>query len=282
MRECIALRPVLRLALRSAMPRAFAIGLLLVFLVAGAASAADLKDVHPDEREAIRELGEALAFFSVDGDGHVDALTAAPSTRLTRQLARIASLSQLRSLTLGWSEIADADLAELRKLTQLRRLVMPPGAGDRGIANVANLVLLEELFLTHAELSDEGLKALAKLKQLAYLGLAATKITDAGVPRLLGLHRLREIDLRSTRVGDEGILGLAALREPARAGGGCFAGQCRWSQRAAGETTPTAGRTRGPDRPRSSRGGPCAADGWRPDRTRLRRAGNQGGADADA
>ena len=127
------------------------------------------------------------------------------------QLARIASLPHLRRLSLGWSEVADADLVEFRKLTQLRRLVLPPDAGDRGIANLADLVLLEELFLTHSNLSDEGLGALAKLKQLAYLGLAATDITDAGIPRLLGLQRLREVDLRCTRVGDEGILVLAAL-----------------------------------------------------------------------
>ena len=39
------------------MPRALAIG-LLVAVLAARARAAELEDVHPDERETIRELGE--------------------------------------------------------------------------------------------------------------------------------------------------------------------------------------------------------------------------------
>ena len=131
----------------------------------------------------------------------------------------------------------------MRKLTQLRRLVLPPDAGDRGIANLADLVLLEELFLTHSNLSDEGLGALAKLKQLAYLGLAATDITDAGIPRRR-LQRLREVDLRCTRVGDEGILVLAALENLSVLEVDASLVSAMVRKRRAGETTPTAGRSR--------------------------------------
>lgn len=141
-------------------------------------------------------------------------------------------------VTVYKQDVADADLKELARFDQLRKLdVRGRGYTGTGFAALAGLPL-EELQTSWA-VDDEGLKDVAKLKSLRVLVLHAGKLTDAGLPALValenleeltvssnfevkdvgtgkalaGMKKLRKLDVNNSRVGD-GAMAAAAAHNP--------------------------------------------------------------------
>jgi hypothetical protein len=72
---------------------------------------------------------------------------------------------------------------------------------DRGLANLAALVELEQLGLRNlAGVTDDGLRQIGALKNLKVLLLGGTAVSDAGLDRLDGLTKLQIIDVSDSKV----------------------------------------------------------------------------------
>ncbi|MEK6235002.1 MAG: hypothetical protein N2C14_09835 [Planctomycetales bacterium] len=87
----------------------------------------------------------------------------------------------VEAVYLSDTQVTDADLAPLRRLTQLEWLV-----------------------LSRTQIGDEGLVHIQGLTRLRVLWLDGTQVTDAGLVHLHGLTRLRELHLEGTQVTDAG------------------------------------------------------------------------------
>jgi len=104
-------------------------------------------------------------------------------------LAEIGKMTQLKELSLSWTEITDKGLQVLQKLPNIERLSL------HGANNISN----------------DGLKEVARLKNLKHLELAGTNITDDGLKHIENLGHLKILDLRGLAIGDEGVETLSKI-----------------------------------------------------------------------
>jgi Leucine-rich repeat (LRR) protein len=136
------------------------------------------------------------------------------STNLTDAgLAEVAKLSGLKELYVWDTKITDAGLKGLAaRLPQLEKLdISITSVTDAGLAEVAKLSGLKELYVGGTEITDAGLKGLAaRLPQLEKLDIAKTGVTDAGLAEVAKLSGLKELCVGGTKITDAGLKGLAA------------------------------------------------------------------------
>ncbi len=92
------------------------------------------------------------------------------------------SKSRALVVTLEGSQIADAELAHLEDLTQVKNL-----------------------HLNGTQITDAGLEHLKCMKELEFLEFNDSQITDTGLERLKVLRKLVILELNDTQVTDEGI-----------------------------------------------------------------------------
>ena len=131
---------------------------------------------------------------------------AAPVT--DADLSEIKVLSNLTSLRLGSSRsaITDAGLRELQPLKNLVTLRLGYAhMTDAGLTELRGFQKLTKLSVNHTRITDGGLKQLCQHKNLKDLDLSGTKITDAGLKELRGLANLARLDLRETAITDAGL-----------------------------------------------------------------------------
>jgi Leucine-rich repeat (LRR) protein len=133
-------------------------------------------------------------------------------------LAGLKNLARLNNLGIGYSreKLSEQDMAHIGSLTGLRKLNVTVPVPDAGLAHLAGLADLENLILSHSNVTDAALVNISRCSKLKNLVLAATKITDAGLAHIQGLKSLERLWLIGTEVGDSGvekIAGLTGLQE---------------------------------------------------------------------
>ena len=119
-------------------------------------------------------------------------------------LQSLRPLQNLKSLSIRGAPITDEGLRALEGMTKLQFVSLQgtkiEGVGlgslpssittllsdatDRGVAEIARLTNLEELWLLHTIVSDEGIENIAKMDSLRRLYFFETSISDSGVSRL--------------------------------------------------------------------------------------------------
>jgi hypothetical protein len=82
---------------------------------------------------------------------------------------------------------------------------------DADLANLQGLAELKELFLKGTRITDKGLAHLKDHPRLRFLSVAATEVTDAGLTHLKHCKELEDLGLDATRLGDDGLLHLKGL-----------------------------------------------------------------------
>ena len=82
------------------------------------------------------------------------------------------------------SRATEADLDQLRKLTHLDRLYLPPAANDAWLAHLQGLNELTKLDLQYSQVTDAGLAQLAGLPKLVQLYTSGSQVTAAGIGQL--------------------------------------------------------------------------------------------------
>jgi hypothetical protein len=102
-------------------------------------------------------------------------------------LARISALPEIVSLGLENTVIAEADWR-----------------------NIARFRKLEQVLLSHSNVSDDGVKYLAQLPELEGVSMkSTTEITDAAIPYISKLPKLTDLKLGSTNITDQGLRALS-------------------------------------------------------------------------
>lgn len=126
-------------------------------------------------------------------------------------LAQVARLTHLQELHLDNTPVTDTGVAQLAPLTELRILDFKgTRVTDAGLAIVRRFPHLQALYLTRAPITDAGLAHVATLTDLRTLILWDTPITDAGLTHLTPLTRLTDLILWNTQVTDAGVAALTA------------------------------------------------------------------------
>lgn len=121
-------------------------------------------------------------------------------------LDAIASLSGLKALLLGGSNIDDegiARLGELRDLVALglRRTLVT----DACLPRIAALPRLEVLYLSDTTVTDAGLGHLSAAAGLRQLALSGSRVTAAGLSAFQGPNGLERLWLESTPADDRAV-----------------------------------------------------------------------------
>jgi len=152
----------------------------------------------------IEDIGGLVEYKPVDNQG-MDALDKYLDARTW--LPRCFTYSVQR-VYLDHSAITDEQLANVATLRDLRELSLSgteiDGSGLRHLKNMASLVFLD---LSHSSINDSSLSHLRALG-LTLLNLSDTKLTDNGLQHLKGL-RLAYIGLARTQVTDAGLAQLS-------------------------------------------------------------------------
>lgn len=125
-------------------------------------------------------------------------------------LAYLADLPALKSLTLRKTPITDAGLVHLSGADNLEHLGLRETAvTDEGMVHVRSIENLQELDVNMCAVGDAGVRELRDL-DLTFLRLNYTKVTDAGLVHIPTLHSLERLDLWGTGVTEAGLDHLAA------------------------------------------------------------------------
>ena len=110
--------------------------------------------------------------------------------------------------------ITDAGLAPLRKLTNLRRLMLSGTTiQGAGLDQLAGMTELSQLELDFTLIDDAGLSHLPAFPKLRSLNLTQTKVTDASIPVIKKQTGLTYLGLLGTHISDAGIEELRRWRE---------------------------------------------------------------------
>lgn len=129
-------------------------------------------------------------------------------------LAEVATLPQLRFLSIHGNLVTDAGLAHFSNCLNLETLVIEDGSiTDAGIKHLEKLTRLNELSLEgRNSITSAATETLLHLKELRVLRLDNRQnFTDETVQQLLKLPHLRQIDLRP--VSEPAFEWLSAFRE---------------------------------------------------------------------
>ena len=146
------------------------------------------RPISRSAQDVLGLLGTILEWPRLQTGQKLDLLSTQINDRELETL--LASLHDLRFLSLAETRIGDAGLAHLQSLTHL-----------------------QELHLDHTEITDEGLKLLSSLPHLEILDLKGTKITDAGLATVGRLTRLKGLYLTRTGITDDGLAHLKGLND---------------------------------------------------------------------
>ena len=122
------------------------------------------------------------------------------------------SMPELRELDLYDSDVTDASLASIGRLSKLTTVRLSgPKVTDAGVAHLSNLRDLEVLQLGQVTVTDEGLKHIQHLKKLRILNFDSDRITDAGLAHIAGLTNLEHLLINSSAITDAGLAHIAGL-----------------------------------------------------------------------
>jgi CheY-like chemotaxis protein len=164
----------------------------------------------PDD--ALRLLGTILEWPRLQSGQKLDLL----STQISDQelATLLASLHDLRFLSLAETEVGDDGITHLQSLSNLQELHLDhTKITDEGLKGVGRLPKLEILDLKGTRITDAGLAHIALMKGLKGLYLTRTGITDAGLRHLRGLENLETLILWDTGIGDGGLAHLEPLKK---------------------------------------------------------------------
>jgi len=125
-------------------------------------------------------------------------------------LRYLESLTKLKTLDLGDTQLDDGDLSGFGKLTQLETLSLEntpiTGAGFGQLKGLDKLVALN---LNRTRVGDSALRKFDKLPKLQRLELSNTRVSDGGLSHILAsAGQLRYLDLFGTPITDAGLSSL--------------------------------------------------------------------------
>ena len=166
---------------------------------------------------AMTEMEELILYeapVGARGIGHISQLRNLVELKIEggnfcdSDMAPLAALVNLEKLVLSENDNTDnieGTFAEyLTNLPQLRDLNPGTKVTDDGLARIAGLSNLEELYLT-GTFTDAGLRHIGALQKLHTLGIASDRVTARGVAVVTELPELTSLRLETPLLNDDGI-----------------------------------------------------------------------------
>jgi DNA-binding response OmpR family regulator len=176
----------------------------------GAELVQSLAEVNRSAQDVLRLLETILEWPRLQSGQKLDLLSTPINDQELETL--LASLQDLRFLSLAETRIGDEGLAHLASLTRLQELHLDhTDVTDEGLKQLGSLPNLEILDLKGTRVTDAGLAEIGRMSRLKGLYLTRTGITDAGLEHLRGLHNLETLILWDTAIGDAGLEHLKSL-----------------------------------------------------------------------
>ncbi len=170
-----------------------------------------LSDVNRSAEDVLHLLETILEWPRLQTGQKLDLLSTQISDRELGNL--LASLHDLRFLSLAETRVGDAGLVHLQSLTHLQELHLDHSdITDEGLQLLATLPNLEILDLKGTKITDAGLVHVGRLTGLKGLYLTRTAIIDAGLVYLRSLSKLETLILWDTAIGDAGLEHLKSLQ----------------------------------------------------------------------
>jgi hypothetical protein len=128
-------------------------------------------------------------------------------------LARLKRLPHLHSLQIRGRKLSDADLDQLRSLTDLEWISLWQEAEitDHGMQNLSGMRQLKALEFRKTKITDEGLRCLRGATQLVSLDIGGARFTDAGLEHLKDFSQLKKLDLGNVELTEAGVDRLKVL-----------------------------------------------------------------------
>lgn len=159
------------------------------------------------------EVGPGLVHLQGLGSLRSLSLNGNRNNYIDRHLAHVAKLSQLESLNLQDTWVGDEGLANLKGLTNLKKLYLrgkwdSGRITDAGMVHLKNLTSLQELELPNKELTDEGFGHLAQMDSLTKVDIT-TEMTDKTMAKLPGMKSLKDLSIYSKKITEAGMAELA-------------------------------------------------------------------------
>ncbi len=141
-------------------------------------------------------------------------LVALPQNNLTNDgLAPLATLPQLRLLSISGDRITDGALRHVQAISTLEVLVLNGNFTDEAIEAISPLQQLQQLDLTQSHITDAGLTHVAKLVNLQTLILNSTSVSNQGLASIAQLKRLTKLYLGDTKLNDDAVPQLKKLEQ---------------------------------------------------------------------
>jgi hypothetical protein len=107
---------------------------------------------------------------------------------------RLPELTRLRSLDLGWTNLAESELDPVLEMVWLNSLALPDTVTHQSLAKVAQFGRLESLICQSHLISDDDVRHLSKLYTLKYVYFGKS-VTSAALAYLTDLKQLEGIHL---------------------------------------------------------------------------------------
>ena len=141
-------------------------------------------------------------------------------------LMHLSKMRSLKKLDIGGSQVTDRGLGYLSQIKTLECLVLPQdqkGITDKGLVHVGTLPNLKHLSIFRIHFNgpamnkefytDKGLAELANCRLLEELYIGSIGITDNGIDHILKLKNLKKLMLFGCdNITDEGLVRLPALK----------------------------------------------------------------------
>jgi Leucine-rich repeat (LRR) protein len=107
--------------------------------------------------------------------------------------------------------VSDETIDTLASLKELRILTLVgTRIGDAALARFADFPKLETLDLSFTKVTDKGIQKLSALKSVVDLSLNGTNISDAGVDHVLAIPQLKTLNILHTRISGRTLKNMAA------------------------------------------------------------------------
>jgi internalin A len=126
---------------------------------------------------------------------------------------QLSKATDLRKLTLHYTQMQDKDLQHIGKLTKLEELDLSSSGIGGGLAHLAPLKELRRLNVADSFfIKDHEIRQLQQLPKLEQLNLTRSGLTDAGCQILADMPNLKSVIMCRTEVTDAGIRTLGKLK----------------------------------------------------------------------
>jgi serine/threonine protein kinase len=154
-------------------------------------------DEQGADRQVIHDAGQLPA-----GAFHVVGIGLQASTRLSASdMARLAQLPRLESLSLADMRVTDSEIASLTSAASLTHLdLQDTPISDAALASLKKLANLQSLVLNRTRMSGAVLRDLAPLENLKELQLEGTPVRDRDLRNLKQFPQLTSLNLARTEV----------------------------------------------------------------------------------